>query len=84
MHYPLIIQNRFSFVLQLGFMGTMVTGGHGMGVVVATGEKTQFGQVFRYVVPVGDLKMRAISPFLKDISKATSIMAYLYIYILEK
>lgn len=29
------------------FMGTMISTGHGTGLVVATGEKTQFGQVFR-------------------------------------
>lgn len=30
----------------IAFMGTMVCAGHGAGLVVATGEKTQFGQVF--------------------------------------
>lgn len=35
-----------SDLVNMAFMGTMVRGGHGTGLVVATGEKTQFGQVF--------------------------------------
>ena len=35
-----------SDLANIAFMGTMVCAGHGAGIVVATGEKTQFGQVF--------------------------------------
>ena len=37
-----------SNLANIAFMGTMVCAcaGHGAGIVVATGEKTQFGQVF--------------------------------------
>jgi Ca2+-transporting ATPase len=31
----------------IAFMGTMVCSGRATGLVVATGERTQFGQVFR-------------------------------------
>jgi len=39
--------NGPSHMVNTAFMGTMVSSGHGTGLVVATGEKTQFGQVFR-------------------------------------
>ena len=35
-----------SDLVNIAFMGTMVCAVHGAGIVVATGEKTQFGQVF--------------------------------------
>ena len=35
-----------SNLANIAFMGTMVSAEHGAGIVVATMEKTQFGQVF--------------------------------------
>ena len=35
-----------SDLANIAFMGTMVSAGHGAGIVVITGEKTQFGQDF--------------------------------------
>ena len=35
-----------SDLANIAFMGTMVSAGHGAGIVVATGEKTQFEEVF--------------------------------------
>ena len=42
-------------------MGTMVSTGHGTGLVVATGEKTQFGQVFRYKLIFSSMASKPIN-----------------------
>ena len=31
----------------VAFQGTLVTGGHGKGIVISTGENSQFGELFR-------------------------------------
>lgn len=40
-------KNNVSTNENLAFMGTLVQSGHGKGIVIGTGDKTQFGAVFR-------------------------------------
>lgn len=49
-HTKIKIQSEQADILtceSLAFMGTLVQSGHGKGIVIATGESTQFGSIFK-------------------------------------
>ena len=38
---------HISDMSNVAFQGTLVTGGNGIGIVISTGERSQFGELFR-------------------------------------
>ncbi len=53
----------------MAFSGSVVTYGHGMGVVVAVGEKTELGKIAKMI----DVKTKQMTPLEKSISKIGKI-----------
>lgn len=43
----------------IAYMGTLVRNGRGSGIVIATGEKTEFGVIFTMMQDVRDIRLRS-------------------------
>ena len=56
-------------------MGTLSVSGNGVGIVVATGEKTEFGQVFLMMKEIED-KKTPLQVKMDDLGKKLSIMSF--------
>lgn len=62
----------------IGFMGTLVRHGHGVGVVVGIGEQTEFGAVFHMMKEV-ETKKTPLQLKMDTLGKQLSIMSFVVI-----
>ncbi|KAJ3219381.1 High affinity Ca2+/Mn2+ P-type ATPase-like protein [Dinochytrium kinnereticum] len=59
----------------IAFMGTLVRSGHGCGIVIATGQKTEFGLVFEMMKEV-EARKTPLQENMDDLGKKLSIMSF--------
>lgn len=57
------------------FMGTLVRNGHGAGVVVATGQQSEFGVIFSMMQEVGDRKT-PLQLSMDELAKKLSVISF--------
>ncbi|KAG2142271.1 uncharacterized protein EDB93DRAFT_611333 [Suillus bovinus] len=59
----------------IGYMGTLVRNGHGMGVVIATGTQTEFGVIFSMMQDVEE-KRTPLQLSMDELAKKLSVMSF--------
>lgn len=63
------------------FMGTLVRNGHGAGVVVATGQQSEFGVIFSMMQEIGDRKT-PLQLSMDELAKKLSAISFVVIGII--
>ncbi|PWN51563.1 calcium-transporting P [Violaceomyces palustris] len=65
----------------VAFMGTLVKSGHGRGVVIATGQKTEFGMIFSMVDEVSE-RRTPLQLSMDELAKRLSIISFVIIAVI--